>query len=341
MSRTECIYGTGTKIREMAITDEEAAVQAINAFASTDELSKERNEANARVRTIVSSDEPFIDIHTLFGCFDTLYFRNLLVPRVEVSWRPKLTLCAGMCELVRDPANSNKYTRIRLKLSEALLKYRPRSDVIDTLLHEAIHAYFFVTTDWKHVRGDDGSGHGEGFVLLADAINSHGGYGVSVYHSFHDEVDSYRTHVWQCNGSCAGEAPFFGLVKRSMNRPPSKNDLWWLEHQKNCGGTFTKIAEPELSKDQLRRLTPMQRAGRQTNKIDSWITQPEQQSHPGVKAHVGQSVSSLDITSEHSERDEDGALNSEGVSPETACPICNKPVTMQDINAHLDREHIT
>lgn len=39
--------------------------------------------------------------------------------------------------------------------------------------------------------------------------------------------------------------PFYGYVKRSMNRAPSKNDLWWAEHQAKCKGTFEKISEPE------------------------------------------------------------------------------------------------
>ena len=30
-----------------------------------------------------------------------------------------------------------------------------------------------------------------------------------------------------------------------MNRAPSKNDTWWAEHQRTCGGTYTKIREPE------------------------------------------------------------------------------------------------
>ncbi len=30
-----------------------------------------------------------------------------------------------------------------------------------------------------------------------------------------------------------------------MNRAPSPNDRWWGDHQKTCGGTFTKIKEPE------------------------------------------------------------------------------------------------
>ena len=154
----------------MPTTDEDAALQAITAL---DPLSQQQQQAKAKIDDLLAEANPFVDIHELFLQFSILYFRSLLLPRVEVSWSPRLTLCAGICELIRDPANGNKYTRIRLKLSEPLLKYRPRSDVVNTLLHEAVHAYFFITTSWRHSRGDDGTGHGAGFLLLADAINNH------------------------------------------------------------------------------------------------------------------------------------------------------------------------
>lgn len=35
------------------------------------------------------------------------------------------------------------------------------------------------------------------------------------------------------------------MVKRSMNRAPGPNDLWWNEHMATCGGTYYKIKEPE------------------------------------------------------------------------------------------------
>lgn len=68
---------------------------------------------------------------------------------------------------------------------------------------------------------------------------------LQIYHSFHDEVDVYRQHWWRCNGPCQNRRPFFGYVKRAMNRPPSARDPWWAEHQRTCGGTYTKIKEPE------------------------------------------------------------------------------------------------
>ena len=35
------------------------------------------------------------------------------------------------------------------------------------------------------------------------------------------------------------------MVKRSMNRAPGHYDRWFGDHQANCGGTFTKVKEPE------------------------------------------------------------------------------------------------
>jgi len=35
------------------------------------------------------------------------------------------------------------------------------------------------------------------------------------------------------------------MVKRSMNRAPAPRDPWWADHQRTCGGTYTKVKEPE------------------------------------------------------------------------------------------------
>lgn len=68
---------------------------------------------------------------------------------------------------------------------------------------------------------------------------------MQVYHDYIDEVASYQQHWWRCDGPCRSSKPYFGYVKRAMNRAPSSNDLWWADHQRNCGGTYTKIKEPE------------------------------------------------------------------------------------------------
>ncbi|XP_045883880.1 DNA-dependent metalloprotease SPRTN isoform X2 [Meles meles] len=127
-----------------------------------------------------------------------------------------------------------------IRLSEPLLKLRPRKDLVETLLHEMIHAYLFVTNNDK-----DREGHGPEFCKHMHRINRMTGANITVYHTFHDEVDEYRRHWWRCNGPCQHRKPYYGYVKRATNRAPSAHDYWWAEHQKTCGGTYIKIKEPE------------------------------------------------------------------------------------------------
>ena len=59
------------------------------------------------------------------------------------------------------------------------------------------------------------------------------------------QVNQYRQHWWKCNGPCQKRSPYFGMVKRAMNRAPSPRDGWWKEHQNTCGGSYVKIKEPD------------------------------------------------------------------------------------------------
>jgi hypothetical protein len=248
------------------------------------------------------------------------------------------------------------------------LQYRPRSDTIDTLLHEAIHAYFFITTSWRHSRGDDGTGHGVGFQLLADAVNNHGNYEVTIYHTFHDEVETYRTHVWQCDGPCRSQPPFFGLVKRSMNRAPGKSDTWWLKHEAECGGMYTKIKEPTMTKKQLDALSAKERAGRQKNKLDSWITaSAKTRTEPGDTSNRPIDVDEEEKTSRSANNKRKAStLKAEELGAEdhlsksakrtrattededttttktvlVTCPICSQSIPEPQINQHLDTKHL-
>uniref|UniRef100_A0A672N003 SprT-like N-terminal domain n=1 Tax=Sinocyclocheilus grahami TaxID=75366 RepID=A0A672N003_SINGR len=142
--------------------------------------------------------------------------------------------CAGVCSY------EGRGGLCSVRLSEPLLKLRPRKDLVQTLLHEMIHALLFVTQNNR-----DRDGHGPEFCKHMNRINQASGTNITIYHSFHDEVDVYRQHWWRCNGPCQNHRPFFGYVKRAMNRPPSARDPWWSEHQRTCGGTYTKIKEPE------------------------------------------------------------------------------------------------
>ncbi|CAG8592040.1 12574_t:CDS:2 [Funneliformis caledonium] len=165
---------------------------------------------NADSFTVLDPCDPNPDLHGLFLAFNQQYFWGKL-DGVEVRWSNKMTMCAGLCEY-----RNGGYICIRM--SEPLLKFRPRSDMIDTLMHEMIHAYLFVTRNIQ-----DRSGHGPEFHSHMHRINTLAGTNVTVYHNFRDEVNYYKTHVWKCDGPCQHKPPYYGIVKRSMNRRDEKS----------------------------------------------------------------------------------------------------------------------
>jgi SprT-like domain-contaning protein Spartan len=93
-----------------------------------------------------------------------------------------------------------------------------------------IHAFLFITKS-NHERNEGKDGHGGDFIVKMNEINSRTGLRLSVYHSFHDEVDSCREHIWLCNGPCRFKEPYLGVLKRSKNSPPNPNtDYWYKKH---------------------------------------------------------------------------------------------------------------
>ncbi|XP_044024836.1 DNA-dependent metalloprotease SPRTN [Siniperca chuatsi] len=177
--------------------------------------------------------DPSPDVRAMFLEFNDMFFWGKLCG-VEVKWSPRMTLCAGVCSY------EGRGGLCSIRLSAPLLKLRPRKDLVETLLHEMIHALLFVTQNNR-----DRDGHGPEFCKHMNRINKSSGTNISIYHSFHDEVDVYRQHWWKCNGPCQNRKPYFGYVKRAMNRAPSALDPWWEDHKRTCGGTYTKVKEPE------------------------------------------------------------------------------------------------
>lgn len=179
--------------------------------------------------------DPTPDIWDLFRQFDMQFFEETLTTNcVELSWSPKMTHSAGLC------AWNPKSGFCSIRLSLPLLQLRPRKDLIETLIHEMIHGFLFVTH-----QDDNHESHGPKFHYHMNRINQMTGTAISVYHTFHDEVRNYQNHVWLCDGPCKERRPFYGLVKRAMDRAPGPNDKWWAKHKQNCGGTFHKIGAPD------------------------------------------------------------------------------------------------
>ncbi|XP_011870468.1 PREDICTED: sprT-like domain-containing protein Spartan [Vollenhovia emeryi] len=207
--------------------------------------------------------DPIPNIHALFVQFDERFFRNMLAP-VEVKWSNKMTSSAGVCTF----RSGNQQCVI--SLSVPLLKLRPRKDLIETLLHEMIHAYLFLTNNDR-----DRDGHGPNFCKHMHRINKEAGTNITIYHNFHEEVKLYKQHWWKCNGPCQNKPPYFGTVRRSMNRPPGPSDFWWSRHQQNCNGQFIKIKEPENFKSrskQNNKSKSTSKDNKPNRSITNWIT---------------------------------------------------------------------
>lgn len=81
--------------------------------------------------------DPSPDLHALFHEFDRHFFGNAL-RGVECRWSPRMTRCAGLC------AYNPKERYCSIRISAPLHKLRPRRDLVETLIHEMIHAYLFV-----------------------------------------------------------------------------------------------------------------------------------------------------------------------------------------------------
>ena len=114
-------------------------------------------------------------------------------------------------------------------LSRPLLQYRTYNEMLETLLHELIHAWLFITKD-SLARDVGRDGHGPDFLAKMNEINSATSLNLSVFHGFKDEVDQARKHVWLCTGSCRSQAPYFGVIQRAQNKPPGQKDWWFRKH---------------------------------------------------------------------------------------------------------------
>ncbi|CAH1738782.1 unnamed protein product [Aphis gossypii] len=294
--------------------------------------------------------DPNPDIHGLFLAFNRQYFWSTL-DSVMVQWSKRMTVCAGLCRY------QNGFCSI--SLSEPLLKLRPRKDLVETLLHEMIHAYLFLTNNKDH---RDRDGHGPEFCKHMYRINVGAGTKISIYHDFHDEVKLYKTHWWKCNGPCQYNKPFYGYVKRSMNRAPGPNDNWWSNHQANCNGIFIKVKEPEGYGLKKKPTAQKQSDVKPVNKITNFVTilnppinkvlhggsetnskskendqkfQLDNKSNSPTKKDSEQNANMSSKSDEFNKQNAQQDLCLKDLDETTLCPICNEPVFTDWLNDHL------
>lgn len=291
--------------------------------------------------------DPNPDIHGLFLAFNKQYFWGTL-DTVLIQWSKRMTSCAGLCRYQRGFCS--------ISLSEPLLKLRPRKDLVETLLHEMIHAYLFLTNNRNH---RDRDGHGPDFCKHMYRINLEAGTKISIYHNFHDEVRLYQQHWWKCNGPCQYNKPFYGFVKRSMNRAPGPSDRWWANHQAICSGSFIKVKEPEgygLKKKLTAPPVPKLSTVKNVNKITNFIQildSPEnkvsvddanlfsksiESDQQKIQPDLNSKTINLNLDSplkKNPEKSTNQDLYLVNDDETTLCPVCQDPVFTDWLNSHL------
>uniref|UniRef100_A0A336KV97 Protein with SprT-like domain at the N terminus n=1 Tax=Culicoides sonorensis TaxID=179676 RepID=A0A336KV97_CULSO len=247
--------------------------------------------------------DPTPNIFVLKDQFDKKFFLGKLIA-VELEWSKQMYKCAGICY---QRSNGLGMKSCTIRLSEPLLKLRPRKDLVETLLHEMIHAFLFV----HNIREGNG-GHGPNFKKMMEGINRQAGTNITVYHTFHDECRLYEKHWWRCNGPCQNKKPYFGYVKRVHNRAPGPNDFWYEKHRLECGGTFIKIKEPTPKKK-----APKGKAkSSQPNKISNYI---QKTTKTGGATTMNRGGGTLVVT-------KPTTTKTNSTNPNKSIPIQTKPV---------------
>jgi len=123
------------------------------------------------------------DIHELFIFYDVAFFQGQLDGKVLLEWSSRMTLCAGICYCSQMDRSTGRGLFCTIRLSKKLLVLRSKENLLETLLHEMIHAFLFLTKT-RHTRNDGQDGHGPDFIEKMLEVNEVTGLRLSVYHSF-------------------------------------------------------------------------------------------------------------------------------------------------------------
>lgn len=99
-----------------------------------------------------------------------------------VEWSDKLNITAGKCWYHKPVASE-----CTIQLSKSLHRDKAAKYVMETLCHEMIHAYLFVSEN-SVIQPS----HGSEFQRIMNRINQLTGLNISIHHKFYAEVEEFR-----------------------------------------------------------------------------------------------------------------------------------------------------
>ena len=131
------------------------------------------------------------DINQLFLKYNRIFFDNKLefcIVKWSEDYKSQINMLenSGFCERRRD-------NLCYIYLSKPILQYRPTKEIIETLLHEMIHAYLFIFNIHAHDRSD----HGKRFVSIMNAINyCLKGLKIDIFHYCNNELEEIKLTIF-------------------------------------------------------------------------------------------------------------------------------------------------
>jgi len=182
------------------------------------------------------------DLFHLFTQLNSDYFDN------ELKWGRYNVFAFWTKKFKEGPGHSFylNWAGVIIDLSEPELTGKPMRDIVQTLLHEMIHAWVFFENrkskrSWREKNEVDyDRRHGAEFMKKMNEINALSGANVGEFHVTDTAASKFvAKYTWRCNGSCRDKGPYFGWLRRRTNQAPSILDGWFEDHKKTCGGQFT------------------------------------------------------------------------------------------------------
>ncbi|NKB82350.1 MAG: hypothetical protein GKS05_10775 [Nitrospirales bacterium] len=135
------------------------------------------------------------ELQSHWKAFNAVYFQNAL-SAIDIQWSARLTSSAGMFVNRHGPRsrrldqNEQQHTVRLIRLSLPLLTGKPLVEIRRTLAHEMIH-------QWQYDVKKRHPSHGADFRQMM-AIMNEDGLGITVYHSFTNDVEALAKYAWQC-----------------------------------------------------------------------------------------------------------------------------------------------
>lgn len=162
--------------------------------------------------------DPLPNLYEVFKSYNKEYFENK-VRGFIVRWSSKLSQNAGLTQTRTFP---------EIILSRILLTGRKIKDMVETLVHEMIHAYIFVNMY------DEGLDHEEIYLDLMAEINARSGLNITVLDEGGLDHIAHLRCIWRCT-KCGLELV---RMKRNTNQP---NDNVSRKHRRECNGRWREF----------------------------------------------------------------------------------------------------